>query len=258
MRSSGFDRERVMRSLKGTLEDNLSPNKFIVYNTDRDPFQRGRFATPSRLKNRAASTKGQGKSEPSFKRRNSAKILRDKEELNVIVKRDLTASFNNVVFDNELSDNKSPLKVRKARDPQLRNSHQIVLDMHDISETKSPAKSKKGGDTTVTNKNLEEKKEVIESFTIDLVKFCSDEKKKKKKKKSKKTKKVKNEDEQILQLDRASQSDTNKLPSENISINTVYESHEDGTAYQKLIETMRQKSKLVMGDINEIDMQIQM
>ncbi len=225
-----------MRAVKETLKESLSPTTFIIYNNNitEQPIWNGPSAakvrTPLRESSRkqTASLKNVNESVSDAKRRNSVKSYREKDESNQMVSRNLEASFN-----------------------------RIAQDLIEASDKKPARRSNKANERLVGS--VEEKREVYESIKIDLKKELL---KKKKKKKAatppEKVEKVEEKVEKVAPKKLAEEVKTQELQQKNAILQAqVQEMQEKSKVNQQLIEDMRKKNQEVLGDIEDIDMQIQ-
>lgn len=234
MRKNEIEREYRMRAVKETLKESLSPTTFIIYNNNitEQPIWNGPSAakvrTPLResSKKQTASLKNVNESISDAKRRNSVKSYREKDESNQMVSRNLEASFN-----------------------------KIAQDLIEASEKKPTRRSNKGNERLVGS--VEEKREAYESIKIDLKKELL------KKKKKKKVEKVEEKPvnavvEKVTPKKPPEEVDPQALQQKNNILQAQAQEIQQKTMVnQKLIENMRKKNKEVLGDIEEIDMQIQ-
>jgi len=227
-RRNELEREHRMRAVKEALKESLSPTTFIIYNNNHaesilNGLTKARTPLKESNKKQAASFKNISESVSDTKRRNSVKSYREKEESTTMVSRNLEASFNRIAQD---------LMMIEASEKKVRR----------------PTKT-----TERLVGSVEEKREGFESIKIDLKKELL---------KKKKKKKVVAEDKSVVTVEKVipkkSTEEIDPLQiAPQVQVKESKEVKEKNIVNQQLIETMRKKNKEVLGDIEEIDIQIQ-
>lgn len=225
-----------MRSVKDSLRPNASPNTFIIYNNNNatdgvwNGLNQARVGTPAKENNKTkrppSSFKTGSDSASDAKRRNSAKVNKEKDDYNAAVKRNLEASFNRIAQDlSEANDGRGFKRMRVKAE-------------------------------TFTG-SVDEKRDAFDNIKIDLKKIVA--KKKKKKRTTEITAHVVHvqipDSEQIMKPEKMVQ----KRASEDISLlmsRKRSETKEEQKVNMELINHMRKKNQAVLSDIEEIDYQI--
>jgi len=234
-RRNELEREYRMRAVKETLKESLSPTTFIIYNNNNaesifNGLTKARTPLKESNKKQAASFKNISESVSDTKRRNSVKSHREKEESNTMVSRNLEASFNRIAQD--LMIEASEKKVRRPN----KTTERLVG-------------------------SVEEKREGFESIKIDLKKELLKKKKKKKVVAEKAEEKIVITTTAEKAIPKKLNEEADSLKNNNVApqVQTKgsQEVKEKNVVNQQLIETMRKKNKEVLGDIEEIDIQIQ-